>query len=126
MDAASRSAMVGDRFSSTGANGKMTFHDRSVVVEAVPGSRFGFDTESTLERLHAKKWHARFSHRYTIDPAPDGTVISYTARVWPENYVPYWLKPGMRSMTRFMVQRMMRKNLENLAAMAGATLENRA
>ena len=33
-----------------------------------PGSRFGFDTESTLERTHAKAWHARFTHRYAIEP----------------------------------------------------------
>jgi hypothetical protein len=121
MDAAPRSATVGDRFSSTGANSNGTFHDGSDVVEAARGSAFGFDTGSTLERKHGKTWHARFTHRYSIEPSADGTLISYTCEVWPQNYVPWWLKPGLRSMTLFMVQRMMRRNLGNLAAMAVRT-----
>ena len=52
MDAPSRLAAVGDTFASSGDNGNGTFHDRSVVVEADPGLRFGFDTDSTLERKH--------------------------------------------------------------------------
>jgi hypothetical protein len=118
IDAPSRQAIAGDRFSSTGSNGSSTFSDRSVVVQADPGSRFGFDTEATLTRKHRPTWNAAFRHRYTIAPAADGATIVYVAEVRPENYRPYWLVPGMRQGTRTMVQRMMRGNLENLARMA--------
>jgi hypothetical protein len=119
MDAASAPAMVGDRFSSTGANSfSMTFFDSSVVVEAEPGSRFGFDTESKLERKHRPALLARFAHRFTLAPAGEGTTVAYTCDVRPVNYVPWWLKPVLRPMTRIMVQRATRKNMENLARMA--------
>jgi hypothetical protein len=119
MDAPSRPATVGDRFSSSGANGNGTFHDRSTVVQAERGARFGFDTESTLERKHGRTWHARFAHRYGLGPADDGgALVSYTCQVRPGNYVPYWLRPGLRAATRVIVQRAMRRNLGNLVAMA--------
>jgi hypothetical protein len=120
IDAPTRPAVVDDRFSSSGANNNGTFHDRSVVVEADPGERFGFDTEATLERKHGATWHARFRHRYAIVDADDGVAIIYVGEVRPQNYVPYWLKPGMRTMTRAVVQRMTRRNMENLARMASA------
>jgi hypothetical protein len=120
MDAPSRSATVGDQFSSSGANVNGTFHDRSTVVQAERGARFGFDTESTLERRHGKTLHARFRHRYALGRSSDGAIVSYTCEVRPQNYVPYWLRRGMRPVTRVMVQRAMRKNLGNLAAMAVA------
>lgn len=121
VDAPAEPATVGTRFSSTGANGpkgKDTFHDRSVIVEAEPPSRFGFDTESRLERPRRPEWHVRFAHRYTIEPAAGGSVISYTCEVRPENYLPYWLKPWMRPGTRVMVQRMIRRHMRNLARVA--------
>jgi len=118
MDAPSRSATVGNQFSSSGANVNGTFHDRSTVVQAERGTRFGFDTESTLERKHGKTWHSRFGHRYTLERSSDGAVVSYTCEVRPQNYVPYWLKPGMRAVTRVIVQRAMRRNMGNLAEMA--------
>jgi hypothetical protein len=118
IDAPARPATVGDGFSSTGANSNGTFHDRSTVVQAEPGARFGFDTDSTLDRKHGKPLHARFEHRYTIEPSTGGAVVRYTCQVWPQNYVPYWLRPGMRWMTRRMVEHMMRRNMERLAAMA--------
>jgi hypothetical protein len=118
MDAAAGPLSVGDSFSSTGENGNGTFQDRSVVVEADRDARFGFDTESTLVRKHAKAWHVRFAHRYALASTPDGTDISYTCEVRPQNYVPWWLRPGVRSMTGRMVPRMMQKHLENLARMA--------
>ncbi len=125
MEAPSRSATVGERFSSDGENGNGTFHDRSIVVEADRGVRFGFDTESTLERKHGKEWQARFATRYAIEPSDDGSVVSFTSEVRPQNYVPWWLKPGIRSMTRVMVQRMTRKHMENLADMALAAHQRR-
>jgi hypothetical protein len=118
MDAPAGPLSVGDSFSSTGENGNGTFRDRSIVVEADRDSRFGFDTESTLVRKHAKTWHVRFAHRYALVSTPDGTEISYTCQVRPQNYVPWWLRPGVRSMTGRMVPRMMQKHLENLANMA--------
>jgi hypothetical protein len=118
MDAPSRPVTVGDRFSSSGANINGTFHDRSTVVQAERGMRFGFDTESTLERKHGKTWRARFGHRYALGRSNDGAVVSYTCEVRPQNYVPYWLRPGMRPVTRVMVQRAMRRDLANLAKMA--------
>ena len=120
MDAPPGPLSVGDRFSSTGANITGTFDDRSTVVQAEPSSRFGFDTESTLIRKHAPTWQVRFTHRYEIDPSPDGSVITYTAEVRPQNYVPWWLRPGFRSMTRRQVPRMMEKHLGNLGAMVTA------
>jgi hypothetical protein len=53
MDAPSRPVTVGDQFSSSGANVNGTFHDRSTVVQAERGVRFGFDTESTLSAAMA-------------------------------------------------------------------------
>ncbi len=118
MDAPSRRAEVGDTFASSGDNGNGTFHDRSVVVEAEPGRRFGFDTDSTLERTHGRTWHARFTHRYTIESSGGGSVLTYDGEVRPQNYVPYWLRPIMRRMTRVMVDRMIRSNLGNLSKAA--------
>jgi hypothetical protein len=118
MDAPPGPLTVGDTFSSTGANVTGTFHDTSTVVAADRGARFGFDTESTVVRKHVQAWHARFAHRYTLEATPQGTMITYTAEVRPQNYVPWWLRPGMRSMTRRQVPRMMRTHLENLATMA--------
>ena len=118
MDAPSRLATVGDTFASSGDNGNGTFHDRSVVIEAEPGRRFGFDTDSTLERKHRKTWHARFTHRYTIGASGTGSVLTYDGEVRPQNYVPYWLRRIMRPMTRVMVNRMIRANLQNLSKAA--------
>jgi len=120
MDAAAGPLSAGDTFSSTGENGNGTFHDRSTVVESEPGVRFGFDTESTLVRKHAKTWHVRFAHRYALASTPEGTEISYTCEVRPQNYVPWWLRPAIRGMTGRMVPRMMRAHLQNLANMAMA------
>jgi hypothetical protein len=96
------------------------------VVQAEPGARFGFDTESTLERKHARTWHARFASRYEIQSSEEGAVISFTSEVRPQNYIPWWLKPGMRAMTRALVQRMTRAHMENLAQMAQAGQQRQA
>jgi hypothetical protein len=123
MDAPARAAQVGDEFSSTGsADGKarQRFHDRSTVVVAERPRRFGFDTDATLHRTRAETWQANFATRYEIEPRAGGSVITQTSEVRPRNYVPYWLRTGMRTMTRAMIQRSMRRNLRNLAAMAEA------
>ena len=118
MDAPSRPAAVGDRFSSSGASFNGTFHDRSTVVQAERGARFGFDTESTLERRHGRTWHSRFGHRYALGRSGDGAVLVYTCQVRPRNYVPYWLRPPLRAATRLAVQHAMRRNLGNLTITA--------
>src|SRR5256884_4107717 len=121
MEGAPTAATVGDRFSSRGANmGSMVFVDSSVVVEAEQGARFGFDTESVLERQHRPNWQARFANRYTITPDGTGSGLGYTCAGGPQNYVTFWLHPLMRPLTRGMVPRAIRKNLENLAALAEA------
>jgi len=110
---------VGDTFSSTGDNGNGVFHDRSVVVEAEPGRRFGFDTRSTLERRHGKTWYGRFTHRYTIEPADGGgSQIRLESKVYPENYTPWWLRAGFRTMARMLIEHFTPKQLDNLSAMA--------
>jgi hypothetical protein len=119
LDAPKGHASVGSSFTSTGANGfKMTFHDHSVVTEAMPSSDFAFDTQSYLERQHRAAWEARFGHRYGIEPDGSGSRITYRCDVYPLNYRPWWLHPMLRPMTRRMVSRAMAKNLENLARMA--------
>jgi hypothetical protein len=121
IDAPTGRATVGTEFSSSGANsgnGKSTFFDRSVVVEAEPGARFGFDTDARLTRPRAKDWHVRFEHRYTIEQAGDTATIKYIAEVRPQNYIPPWLKPWSRPLTRAMVNHFHRKHMQNLARMA--------
>jgi hypothetical protein len=120
MDAPAGPAGIGDRFSSSGANINGTFHDSSVVVVADRAERFGFDTDSTLDRSHGREWHVRFTHRYEISHSNGGSRISYACEVRPQNYVPYWLKPGIRTVMRRNVEFMIRKNLENLSVMAEA------
>lgn len=124
MDAPDRPAEVGDTFGSTGsadAKARQQFHDRSTVVVAERPRRFGFDTEATLHRKRAKAWTARFATRYEIEPTSTGAVVTQTSEVRPQNYVPYWLRTGMRWMTRRMVERSMRRNLTNLARFSEQT-----
>ncbi|MGH2717671.1 MAG: SRPBCC family protein, partial [Actinomycetota bacterium] len=122
LEAAGKEAVVGDRFSSTGANMfSMQFVDASLVVEADSGKHFGFDTDSKLERKHRPALHTRFRHRYTLSAAGGGTAIGYSCDVWPQNYVPWWLRAGQRPMTKLMVQRSIRRNLKNLATLAAST-----
>ena len=119
--AADRAAAVGTTFVSTGAadkRGAMTFHDTSTVTEATPSAAFAFDTDAELVRKRRPAWHARFVHRYALEPAGTGTVVAYTCEVYPLDYRPYWLHPLLRPATRMMIPRAMRKNMENLARMA--------
>ncbi|HLI56052.1 MAG TPA: SRPBCC family protein [Actinomycetota bacterium] len=119
LEAPGREATVGDHFSSTGSNIlSMQFADHSVVVEAEPGQRFGFDTESRLARKHRPTLETRFRHRYLLAPTPGGTSISYACEVWPQNYLPWWLRWGQRPMTKLMAQRSIRRNMKNLARLA--------
>ncbi len=48
----------------------------------------------------------------------DGSRIVYTETVERVNYVPYWLKPGIRTIFRPWVNRADRKQLRNLARLA--------
>lgn len=110
-------ASVGARFTSTGANMNGTFHDSSVVTVAEPDA-FGFETDSRLDRKHGAELLVHFVHRYDVEPAGDGSRIVYSARAQHASYVPYWLRPGMRAMTRWMVNRSMTRQLRLLAELA--------
>ncbi len=111
-------AKVGTTFTSTGTAGKDTFHDRSVVTEASRPHRFVIETDAQLERRRAKMWLVHFSHRYDVVPEGSGSRIVYTETAERVNYVPYWLKPGIRTLFRPWVNRADRKQLRNLARLA--------
>ena len=111
-------AAVGTSFTSSGSAGKDTFHDRSVVTEASRPHLFVIETDARLERKSAKPWEAHFSHRYDVLPEGRGSRIVYTETVERVNYVPYWLKPGIRTLFRPWVNRADRKQLRNLARLA--------
>jgi hypothetical protein len=112
-------ATVGTEFTSSGAADNGTFHDRSVVVEASPPSRFVIETRSRLDRTKGETWHVRFTHRYDIEPEGDGSRITYTETVEEGSYVPYWLHPLVRPIFKPYVNRADRKQLRNLARLAG-------
>lgn len=112
-------AAVGTEFTSTGSNIlRMSFHDRSVVTEALPSKRFAFETESRCERMHRSAWQARFVSTYELRPEGTGTRIDHTIEAFPLNYRPWWLHPLMRPMMRRQVPKAMRKTVENLARTA--------
>ena len=111
-------ATVGTSFSSSGTADNGTFHDRSVVTEASSPERFVIETNARLDRTRGAPWHAHFSHRYDVRPEGAGTRIVYTETVERVNYVPYWLKPVVRSLFKVYVNRADRKQLENLARLA--------
>jgi len=124
LDAPHGISKIGTEFRSTGTSdksGKETFHDRSTVTEARSPKAFAFETASRLDRKHRKAWEARFVHRFELSPQGEGTLIDYTCTVWPVNYVPYWLLPGVKRLTRHMVDGFAGRHLENLARLAEAS-----
>jgi hypothetical protein len=116
--AAQLSASVGTTFESTGANFNGTFHDRSVVTEAVRPARFIIETDARLDRRRGRTWEAHFEHRYDVQREADGSRITYTETIQRVNYVPYWLKPIVRSIFRPLVNSADKKQLSNLASLA--------
>jgi hypothetical protein len=117
LDAPSTPATVGTQFSSTGANMNGTFHDTSVVTVAEPYA-FEFETASRLDRRHGAELLVRFVHRYDLEADGAGSRIVYSCRAHDGSYVPYWLRPGMRALTRSMVNRSMTRQLRLLAGLA--------
>ena len=111
-------AAVGTTFTSSGAAQKDTFHDTSIVTEATRPSRFVIETDATLERKSAPTWEAHFVHAYDIHPDGTGSRIVYTETIERVSYLPYWLKPGIRTIFRPWVNRADRKQLGNLARLA--------
>ncbi|MGH2637170.1 MAG: SRPBCC family protein [Actinomycetota bacterium] len=111
-------ATVGTTFTSTGANFNGTFHDRSVVAEVDRPSRFSIETDARLDRKRGRTWHVHFQHRYDISPEGEGSRITYTETISRVNYVPYWLQPWMRPISRAVINRGDRKQLANLARLA--------
>jgi len=118
LDAPEGAAPVGTTFTSSGSAGKDTFHDRSVVMEASRPDRFVIETDARLERRRAKTWEAHFSHRYDTRPQDGGSRIVYTETIERVNYLPYWLKPLIRTVFRPFVNSADRKQLRNLARLA--------
>jgi len=118
IDAPEGPAAVGTAFSSSGSAQKDTFHDRSVVTVATRPSTFVIETDATLERKSAPTWEAHFVHRYDITPEGNGSRIVYTETIERVNYLPYWLKPVIRTFFRPWVNRADRKQLQNLARLA--------
>lgn len=118
IDAPEGPAAVGTAFSSSGSAQKDTFHDRSVVTVATRPSTFVIETDATLERKSAPTWEAHFVHRYDITPEGNGSRIVYTETIERVNYLPYWLKPVIRTIFRPWVNRADRKQLQNLARLA--------
>jgi hypothetical protein len=118
LESASRTAVVGTRFSSSGANFNGTFRDRSVVTEASRPSTFVIETDATLERTRGRTWEAHFVHRYDITAEGSGSRITYTETIDRMNYVPYWLSWWARPLFRPLVNNADRKQLRNLASLA--------
>lgn len=118
LESATGPASVGASFTSTGANGNGTFHDVSVVTEATRPARFEFETDSRLERTRGRTWEVHFRHRYDIEADGTGSTIRYTDTVTRVNYVPYWLHPLMRPLTRRYIDRADTKQMGNLARLA--------
>lgn len=111
-------AAIGTSFVSTGANFNGTFHDRSVVTDVVRPSRLTIETDARLDRKRGKTWEVHFEHRYDVRPEDGGSQITYTETIQRVNYVPYWLKPIVRSVFRPLVNSGDRKQLSNLARLA--------
>lgn len=118
LEAPEGTASVGTTFTSTGANFNGTFHDRSTVIDASPPSRFVIETDVRLDRKRGKPWEVHFEHRYDIEPDGSGSRIVYTETIQRLNYVPYWLHPLVRPLSRIIINRADRKQLENLARLA--------
>ena len=118
LEADAGSVGVGTRFTSSGANFNGTFHDRSVVVEATRPSRFVIETDARLDRKRGRPWEVHFEHRYDVQPEAVGSRIVYTETIQRVNYVPYWLKRGVRTLFRPLVNSADRKQLANLARLA--------
>ena len=111
-------ARVGTTFSSSGANYNGPFPDRSVVVEVEPPHRLVIETEASLDRKRGPTWNVDFRHTYDIRPEGDGSRITYTDTILRVSYVPYWLQPWMRPITRGAILKGDTKQLTNLARLA--------
>ena len=112
-------ASVGSTFTSTGANFNGTFHDRSVVTELVRPSRLTIETDARLERTDGgDPWEVHFRHQYDVKPEDAGSRVTYTETIERLNYVPYWLRPMVRTFFRPLVNKADRRQLTNLARLA--------
>src|SRR3712207_9159090 len=76
------------------------------------------ETDSRLDRNRGRTWEVHFTHRYDVVPEEDGSRITYTETISRVNYIPYWLKWGVRTIFRPYVNRADRKQLANLARLA--------
>jgi hypothetical protein len=111
-------AVTGTTFTSSGANYNGTFHDSSVVAEASRPTTFVIETDARLDRKHGRALEAHFTHRYDIEPTDAGSRITYIEEIGSVNYVPYWLQFWSRPITRRLIDRGVRRQLQNLAQLA--------
>ena len=118
LQAPAGAAVPGTEFTSTGANFNGTFHDRSVISTADRPRLLIIDTDAHLDRTHGKPWDVRFEHRYDVEPDGEGSRITYTETISRVNYVPYWLQWWMRPISRSVIDKADRKQLQNLAQLA--------
>ena len=118
LESSQPNASVGSTFTSTGANFNGTFHDRSVVTELVRPTRLTIETDARLERTRGEPWEVHFRHQYDLRSEGTGSRVTYTETIERLNYVPYWLKPVIRSLFRPLVNSADRKQLSNLARLA--------
>ena len=118
VDAPEGAAIVGTEFTSTGANFNGTFHDRSVITTATRPSVFVIDTDAHLDRKRGRPWDVHFEHRYDVEAHGAGSRITYTETITRVNYVPYWLQPWLRPISKLVINRADRKQLQNLATLA--------
>ena len=80
-------------------------------------TRRGIETDARLERTDGgDPWEVR--HQYDVKPDDPGSRVTYTETIERLNYVPYWLKPMVRTFFRPLVNRADRKQLTNLARLA--------
>ncbi len=89
-----------------------------MITTATRPSVFVIDTDAHLDRKRGKPWDVHFEHRYDVEPDGTGSRITYTETITRVNYVPYWLKPWVRSISKPVINRADRKQLQNLAALA--------
>lgn len=81
MDAPAGPLVVGDEFSTTGADPMGAFLDRSVVTEATSPEAFAFVTEAALTTKDGRTSVWTNVHRYEIDQDGRGSRVTYSLRV---------------------------------------------
>ena len=111
-------AVVGTSFASRGTvpMSLARSEDRSVVVDASPGTAFEFHTDMTVHWPLGTRTTAQWEHRYEITPDGDGSRVVYRLRRTATTDPPLRMRvPLMRAMThRLMIPFYCRRGFTNL------------